>query len=156
MIVFLVTDFNQYTWAKEFDDASKLRTLFTTAQERRELDKLRASGKFDSAQKGSSGPAVRLEPLKVEVKGVVFREQGDPVVWVNEGNTMKSKKIDDGIRVRTQYIKQKNMKVPVKVHGKSLKMRPGQIWVETDNKVKDKYQDKEQMKKPESEAEGVE
>lgn len=127
------------------NDISKLHTLFTTPGERRDLNALRDSGKFDSSggTTQSAGPAVRLQPLKVEVKGVMFREQGEPVVWVNKGNTIKSKKIDDNIRVRTQYVKQKSLKVPVKVFDKSLKMKPGQVWQETDKKVKDNYQIKQ-------------
>jgi hypothetical protein len=138
--------------AKDLNNPERLKTLFTTQQERRQLDELRGAGSFDALKDETSGPLIRLEPLKVEVKGIVFREKGKPVVWINKGNTLKSKKIDDDIRVRTKYVKIKNLKVPVKVSDRSLRMKPGQVWLETDDKIKDKYQ----IKPPKAETnEGV-
>lgn len=127
--------------ADDFEKSDKLRTLFTTPLERNQLDDLRNSGEFDNV-KQENAVAIRLQPLKVEVKGVVYREKGNPVVFVNEGNTLKSNKIDDDIRVRSKYVKRKNNKVPLKVNEKSLKMKPGQTWIETEDKVKDNYQTK--------------
>ena len=131
---------NQGVIAAEYDQASELKTLFTTPVERQRLDNRREAGEFENNQQESSAPLIRQQPLKVEVKGVMFREKGNPVVWVNEGNTLKSKRINDDIRVRTKYVKQKNLKVPVQVNSRSLRMKPGQVWLETDGKVKDKYQ----------------
>jgi len=140
MIVYFSMALNQGVIAAEYDQASELKTLFTTPVERQRLDNRREAGEFENNQQESSGPLIRLKPLKVEVKGVMFREKGNPVVWVNEGSTLKSKRINDDIRVRTKYVKQKNLKVPVKVNNKSLRMKPGQVWLETDGKVKDIYQ----------------
>jgi len=143
IIIYISIVISQSAKANETDQLSKLKIFFTTPIERRQLDEFRNAGKFENKQADSSGSIIRLQPLKVEVKGVVFREKGKPVVWVNEGNTLKSKKIDEDIRVRTKYVKQKNLKVPLKVDDKSLRMRPGQVWLETEGKIKDKYQMKQ-------------
>ncbi len=146
-LLILAISSSQILMAEELDSVSKLKTLFTTQQERRQLDKLRTTGVFETEQGNSSASVMRFEPLKVEVKGVVFREKGKPVVWVNKGNTLESNKIDNDIHVRTKYVKIKNLKVPVKVNNRSLRIKPGQVWVETDTKVKDKYQIKEPKSK---------
>jgi len=135
---------NHAVLAAESDQAARLRTLFTTPLERKKLDELRNAGEFDKATDKGSGPAIIREPLKVEVKGIVFRESKKPVVFVNKGNTLKSQKIEDGVSVRMSGVKQGKLKVPVKVYQKTLTMKPGQHWIETDRKIRDNYQ----MKRP--------
>jgi len=125
------------------DSAKRLRTLFTTPLERKKLDELRKAGEFDKAGGQSSGAAIIREPLKVEVKGIVYREAHKPVVFVNKGNTMKSQKIEDGVSVRPAGLKKGRLKVPVRVYQKTLSMKPGQYWTETDKKVRDNYQIKQ-------------
>ncbi|MCW9012525.1 MAG: hypothetical protein OQL06_01985 [Gammaproteobacteria bacterium] len=133
--------------AGETDQITQLRTLFTTPLERKKLDELRNAGQFDNKQNQQTGAPVIRAPLKVEVKGVVFRDKQKPVVWVNEGNTLKSQTIEDGIRVRTSGVNKNRLKVPVKVFQKNLSMKPGQQWTEADRIIQDKYQ----IKRPEIE-----
>ncbi len=129
--------------ANEFESQANLKTLFTTPLERKQLDQMRDSGKF-SKQQGADNPGSGVHlPLTVDVRGVVIREVGKPVVWVNEGNTLKSEQID-GVRVRTDYIKSEPVSIPVRVNQKTLKMKPGQQWQESDSKIKEKYQIKEE------------
>lgn len=138
---------NQHALAAESelvsDKATRLRTLFTTPLERKKLNELRNAGEFDKNASQGSGSITIREPLKVEVKGIVFRETQKPVIFVNKGNTMKSRKIEDGVSVRTSGVKKDRLKIPVKVYQKTLSMKPGQYWTETDKKIRDNYQIKQ-------------
>jgi len=129
--------------ANQNDKLGKLMTFFTTSSERNKLDQMRKTGKFDKGP-GVTGSSVGIirEPTKVEFKGLMVREKGKPVVWINEGNTLKSNKINQQISVKTRFIKKDQLKVPVKVSQKKISLKPGQQWSEMDNKVKDKYQTK--------------
>ena len=140
--------------AAETDSVERLRTLFTTPLERKKLDDLRKTGQFDGKTNQATGQAIIREPLKVEVKGIVFRDKQKPVIWVNDGNTLKSHKIEDGVKVRTSGVKKSKLKVPVRVFQQTLSMKPGQQWSETDPRVQDKYQIKP-AKKGTSEAESA-
>lgn len=136
--------FSQNLLAENKDKIEKLMTFFTTQTERNALNKRRDAGEYDKKTAGKgSGPAILREPVKVELKGVMIREKSGPVVWVNNGNTLKSNKIDHKISVNKQLIKKDQTKVLVRVNQKKLRMKPGQQWNELDNKVKDKYQTKQ-------------
>ena len=126
--------------AKDYASIDELKTFFTSSSERSKLNEMRRSGKFGK-QQSDSGISVSIEPKKVKVRGVMIRENGDPVVWVNQGSTLNSQKIDNDIRVNTRRIKSTES-VPVKVNNRYLKMKPGQEWVESSNKIKDSYQTK--------------
>ncbi|TNF39268.1 MAG: hypothetical protein EP315_00045 [Gammaproteobacteria bacterium] len=143
LILVLACIMNWPVQAAEFDNAGSLKSLFTTPLERQKLDEMRNSGKFSKSGGSDSTGLVRL-PLKIDVRGIVIREAGQPVVWVNEGNTLKSEKIEDGVRVRSDYIRKEPVVIPVRVDSKTLKMKPGQQWDERSDKIQDKYQIKEE------------
>lgn len=134
-------------FAQEFDAASQLKSLFTTPLERHKLDAFRDSGKFNKSQQHPISQIPRT-PLKIDVRGIVIREAGQPVVWINDGNTLKSEKIDDSVRVRSEYIRKEPVIIPVRVADKTLKMKPGQHWDEQSDKIQDKYLIKEEKSKP--------
>ena len=150
ILIFLLAGFvfSSNAFSQEYAKASSLKTLFTTSLERQQLDKLRNSGAYDQKKEDVSGSVVLRPPLKVEMKGLMIREKSQPVVWINQGNTLKSSKIDQDIKVNVKNIKQESLKVPVRVNSKYLTMRPGQQWNESENKVKDKYQIKESNPAP--------
>ena len=124
------------------EEIDKLKTLFTTQIERTELSNMRDRGEFDNEKNKTSGVPVKLEPTKVELRGVIIREKGKPIVWVNNRNTLKSDVIDSEIAVKTKNINKKELKIPLRVNQKILTMKPGQTWNESENKIKDKYQTK--------------
>lgn len=127
--------------AEGFVAASQLKSLFTTPAQRQQLDKLRDAGKFAGIQteQVTSDPVFR-EPLKVEMRGVLIKNGEPPVVWVNSGNTLQSKTIEEGVRVRPQSMDADSKKVPVNIYDRSYRMKPGEVWTETDNRVQDGYQ----------------
>ncbi len=127
---------------EQYNSESVLKTFFTTPAERIELDQYREAGVFRKdfrAQAADKTPVFR-EPLKVEMKGVVIRENEKPVFWVNEGNTLKSSKIDESVKVRPKKLDSKTTQVPISIYDRTYKMKPGEVWTESDFKVKDKYQ----------------
>ena len=126
--------------ANDYESVDKLKTLFTTSSERSKLDEMRRSGNFSKKQT-DAGVSISIEPKKVTVRGLMMRENGEPVVWVNEGSTLKSSRIDNDIKVNTQRIKS-GVKIPVNVNQRRLTMKPGQEWTESGNKIKDSYQTK--------------
>ncbi len=127
--------------AGEFSSAGELKTLFTSISERQQLDQLRASGVYrkDRAPVAADKP-VFSEPLKVEMRGILIKNGGRPVVWVNQGNTMHSVKIEEGIRVRPERADKASKKVPIQIYDRTYRMKPGKIWSESNGKVSDAYQ----------------
>jgi len=131
----------------EYNDESRLRTFFTSPQLRADLDELRKSGKFNLTHNASAS-VIFKEPLKVEMQGIMIHGNKQPIVFINDTSTLKSQSIDDSIRVNSNRIKHQTYKVPVSVNNKSIKLRPGQQWSESNNLVQDKYQIKPSKDKP--------
>lgn len=129
------------TQAENFAAVGQLKSLFTTPSQRQQLDKLRDAGKFTGmvSEREESKPIFR-EPLKVEMRGVLIKDGKPPVVWVNKGNTLQSKTIEEGVRVRPQSMDADSKKVPVNIFDRSYRMKPGEVWTESDNRVQDGYQ----------------
>lgn len=134
--------------AKEFESSDNLKTLFTTPIERKHLDEMRNSGYFSKQQDTNKSQSSIRMPITVDVRGIVIREVGSPVVWVNNGNTLKSETVDEGVRVRTEYIKTEPVSIPVRINQKTLKMKPGQQWQELDSKIREQYQIKDENSEP--------
>ncbi|MCW8830522.1 MAG: hypothetical protein OQK32_03270 [Gammaproteobacteria bacterium] len=106
--------------AKEYDEKS-LRTLFTSQQERQEIDSnKRASDKTEEQ--------VIVGPASVQINGVVKRSKGKSVVWINGKSTMENSTVD-GVKVYSNAINSKN-KVPVMVDGERIYLKPGETWSE--------------------------
>jgi len=71
----------------------------------------------------------------------------------NDGNTLSSRVINDELIVKTKQIKRKKYIIPVRVVNKTIKLKPGQQWNETDQKTQDNYEVSKPkiIKKPEAE-----
>ena len=132
--------------SSELDSVDKLRNFFTTPHERNQLDQMRAAGKY-SGQKSAASISVIREPLTVKMKGVVIRENNKPVIFVNDGNTLKSSQINE-VNVHDSTAPPDDLKVPVKVNQQRLMLKPGEQWSETDNKVQENYQIKPSKAEP--------
>jgi len=125
--------------SESLDSQEALRTLFTSSHTRQQLDKLREQGKFDKNQQAPSA-SIFHQPISVKMQGVVIRSDKKPVVFVNDGNTLKSTRINDEIIINTKKLTNKNYKVPVRVNQQSIKLKPGQQWSESDPQVQDNFQ----------------
>lgn len=129
------------THSNDYASSKGLKKLFTTAHERQELDKRRKSGVFDE-----DGSNIMTEVLNnassVELRGIVYRKGKQPVVWVNDSNTLKTQSIDSNIRVYGMDRSKSEAKIRLKVNDKMVKLKPGQVWSDFKNEATEKYQTK--------------
>jgi len=109
-------------------DVNDLKKLFTDKRQRAQIDAARA---------GDYSGAEAQQATQVNVSGYMKRSSGKSVVWVNGANTLESSKVG-GVMVNTQSIKNNN-KVPVKIDGRTVYVRPGESWSEASGIVKDNY-----------------
>ncbi len=107
-------------------DVNNLKKLFTDKRQRAQIDAARA-GDY-------SGSEVQ-QATQVKVSGYMKRSSGKSVVWVNGKNTLDSSRVG-GVTVNTNAI---NNKVPVKIDGRTVYVRPGESWSEASGNVKDSY-----------------
>jgi len=139
--------------AEGFASSAQLQSLFTTPAERQQLNSMRDAGKYAGGMpvQSSSKPTYRA-PLKVEMRGIMIKNGDKPVVWVNQGNTLKSTTIEEGVRVNPQQMDAASKQVPVRIFNRTYRMKPGEVWTETDNRVEDAYQ----IKPEDSKSDGME
>lgn len=128
-------------YSNEYASSKGLKKLFTTAYERQELDKRRKSGVFDE-DSSNIVTEVLNNASSVELRGIVYRKGKQPVVWVNDSNTLKTQSIDSNIRVYGMEHRKSEAKVRLKVNDKMVKLKPGQVWSDFDNKAMEKYRTK--------------
>ena len=106
--------------AQEYSEQS-MKTLFTSQQERQDLEGVRRGNN------SSDGRAV-AGPSSVQINGMVKRSNGKSVVWVNGKNTMDGSMVD-GVKVYSKSIRTNN-KIPVMIDGKKVYIKPGESWSE--------------------------
>ncbi|MCK5002496.1 MAG: hypothetical protein KAS57_05700 [Gammaproteobacteria bacterium] len=106
--------------AEDYSEQS-LRTLFTSQQQRQDIEGDRRGSNLSQEQ-------VQVGPSSVQVNGMVKRRNGKSVVWVNGKNTMDNSMVD-GVKVYSNSISTQN-KVPVMIDGRKVYLKPGQTWSE--------------------------
>lgn len=106
--------------AQEYSEQS-LKTLFTSQQERQEIENGRRGNNF-SGDQGLVGPS------SVQINGMVKRSNGKSVVWVNGKSTLDNSMVD-GIKVYSKSIRTNN-KIPMMIDGKKVYIKPGETWSE--------------------------
>lgn len=119
-------------------ELSELQTFFTSKSERQQLDQLRNSGAFRNSQNQSE--PVSSTPDILQMQGVLIREQGKPVFFVNDENTLHTHHLSNDVEVREHLFKPDNYSVPLRVRGDKLKLRPGEQWQSSDRRIQDGYQ----------------
>ncbi len=107
-------------------DESELKDLFTTKKQRIKIDAKR----FGKPVVASVKPQVKkkIKNKKINVSGYMKRSDGKSVVWVNGKSTLKNSRVGN---VSIQKTGIRNNKVTVSVDGKTIKLKPGQTWIET-------------------------
>jgi hypothetical protein len=109
-----------------------LKRLFTDQESR---------ARIDAARKGDPviANSERDKSLnKIRIDGVVIRENGENVVWVNGENSLKSNKTGSA-HVNTRQIDSQNYRVLIRTDDKTLRLKPGQVWSGESGKVTDDY-----------------
>lgn len=139
LLVLSIVVVAQSAHAGEQPSVYQLQRLFTTPLERAQLDARRRRGVSPGEQEQpSSQTTAALPPLQVEVKGVMKRKNAPDVVWVNQGNTLNSRTIDDRVRVSNPVVTRSG-KVPLRVNDRTVRLKPGQVWNEFEDTISDKY-----------------
>ena len=118
-----------------------LDRLFTTRFERAQLDALRARM---SGAAGTEIPTTESQattsPLNVEMQGIMQREKGKTVTWINGQSTLKSNTIDDNIRVKGQPKALSGANISI--GGQTVRLKPGQVWQQENGQVVESYKTK--------------
>lgn len=120
IFLILLILFSEYVIAKEYSEQS-LRTLFTSPQERQEIDNYRQENRLSEEQ-------IIARPSSVKINGVVKRSDGKNIVWINGKSTADNATIDS-VKVYSKAINSKN-KIPVMVDGQRIYLKPGETWSE--------------------------
>ena len=103
-----------------------LKKLFTDKKQRAKIDAVRSGKTFGSESQQTN---------EIYVNGYVTRSNGKSVVWVNNKNTLDSSKIGN-VNIH-QSSAGKNKKVTISVDGKTVRLKPGETWLESTGKVND-------------------
>ena len=109
-------------------DESELLNLFTDRQQRAQIDAMRSGNVNEKGVRKTS---------RISVDGYMTRSDGKSVVWVNDGNTIESQRIDD-LRVHPSSVG-RNSKVTISVDGKTATLKPGETWLKETGKIVDDY-----------------
>lgn len=116
--------------AADYDERS-LGKLFTTPAERSKID----SEKSGDVPQFTSR---RVAPTSIKVDGVIVRSKGKNTVWIN-GNRTSGNRIVGGVKVFAASVSKNNLKVPVLVDGRTVRIKPGQSWSEETDSIVDSY-----------------
>lgn len=138
-LTFLLQLSSQLSAADKLDSQTNLRTLFTTSHVRSQLDQFRNQGKFDNI-KNEPTTVILRDPVIVKMQGVVIRQNAEPVVFVNNANTLKSPRVNDKLHINTAKVKKQEYQVPARVYGQKIKLKPGQQWSESRQQVQENFQ----------------
>lgn len=114
------------------DGIGNLKHLFTDPESRARMDAARAGGPVSENTEQES-PA-----KKIRVDGVLIRENGDNVVWVNGESSLNGNSVG-GADVRARQIDRRNYRVPIRIDNKTMRLKPGQVWVGESGKITDDY-----------------
>ncbi|MDQ1362195.1 MAG: hypothetical protein QG652_55 [Pseudomonadota bacterium] len=119
-----------------------LDRMFTTRYERAQLDALRdrMTGNTSGVEMPATENSIRTSPLNVEMQGIMQREKGRNVAWINGQSTLNNNVIDDNVRVGSQP--QALRGASVTISGQTVRLKPGQVWQQESGKVVESYRTK--------------
>lgn len=143
--IILILAFSSFSTAGE--SPYSLQTLFTTPSERSTLDKL--YGKHKSPK-----PAMKTQtnlplPVQVRMQGVLLHGESPPVAFINDTSSNKQNGPDSRIKINTSRTSSDQQNVAISVNGRTVYLKPGQVWDTTlskpveQNKLKIDQQDRQ-------------
>lgn len=110
----------------------QLKTLFTSASERRQLNTQR-----QGVKPAASEQQVITGPTNVHINGIVSRSGGNSVVWVNGKSTLNNSMVD-GVKVYSDSMTRSH-KIPVMIDGRKVYIKPGESWTDKADRNKDDF-----------------
>ncbi|HEX5637719.1 MAG TPA: hypothetical protein VFY78_11565, partial [Gammaproteobacteria bacterium] len=114
--------------------------MFTTRFERAQLDAQRRRMSSGESIESTTSNSVSVTPVNVEMQGIMQREKGGNVAWINGQSTLNSNTIDENIRVNGQPKALTGARVSIS--GQTVNLKPGQVWQQEDGKVVERYRTK--------------
>ena len=96
-----------------------LGTLFTTVNQRQQIDRQRKGKAADTQMSEHASPS------HIKVNGIVKSSKGGSVVWVN-GRVTHGAGAHDGVKVLRSRSTEKS--VVMRVDGKLVRVKPGESW----------------------------
>jgi len=129
----------QTSLAFGYDTADKLHTLFTSPGIRIQLDEIRNSGAFNKTTAENTHFNLQ-QKVNVNMQGIVIRKNQPPIIFVNDNNTLNSPVISNDILIHTNNMSSSSITIPLKARQKSLKLKPGQQWNESEGKTNESFQ----------------
>ncbi|MBI3187163.1 MAG: hypothetical protein HYZ31_04715 [Gammaproteobacteria bacterium] len=114
--------------------------MFTTRFERAQLDAQRRRMSSGESIESTTSNSVSVAPVNVEMQGIMQREKGGNVAWINGQSTLNSNTIDENIRVNGQPKALSGANVSI--GGQTIRLKPGQVWQQEDGKVVERYKTK--------------
>ncbi|MBL4865412.1 MAG: hypothetical protein JKY67_03440 [Pseudomonadales bacterium] len=142
LLVFNVFLFSPPIIGEERDSSKQFHRLFTTTGDRILLDRVRREGlseDFEMNSKTATVKEVRPRRRELYLQGVMLRDDGNHVVWVNGQNTMSSRELEEGIIVDLRHILKDGPAIPVETLTSEFTIKPGQVWLEDLDKVIEAY-----------------
>jgi hypothetical protein len=137
--------------------------LFTTPSERRMLEELRYAKpeipvvepeiveiKIEEIIEPEEEEQIPLLTDTVSVKGVVYRESGKNTAWINDSNTFEGDLESQYIKVKTDGISKENVEIIMPDNTTRIKLKVGQSYQPTDEKIIDLVPDPQDAENPNS------
>ncbi len=109
--------------------------VFTSRVERVQIDNARRDGlrqgEFEPSALSAAAPPVK-------VSGLVLREDGKHMVWVDGKSELSRDEPSGNVEIDSPIVPL--AQVPLRVDGKARTLRPGQVWVIESNEVKEPFE----------------
>jgi hypothetical protein len=125
--------------------AADLGRLFTTPQQRQALEGIRYAAP-EPPPVVAETPAPEPPQLEVEtapalehpitLKGLVYREQGGNMAWLNDGNTLESE-LAARLQIDPSSIRQEKLKLVLPDTGEEITLKVGQTYDPANNSIID-------------------
>ncbi|MBT8439128.1 MAG: hypothetical protein KJO91_05320 [Gammaproteobacteria bacterium] len=113
------------------DQLNELGRLFTDASQREKLEAVRHGAYVEDANQKSSVSSVT-------VNGIMMRSDGENVIWVNGRSSLDGNPVS-GINIYPESVDDNTFRLPIRVDGKPVRIKPGQSWSDSTDSVKDGY-----------------
>jgi hypothetical protein len=118
--------------------------LFTTAEQRERLDRLRARPQAGQASSGGGGQAASPGPSEgepvelIELRGYIRRSDGPSTYWINATSSTVGGDLPDEIPIDAARIEGASVVVELP-DGSEVRLQPGQRWQPSTGDVVERY-----------------
>jgi len=139
--LFLFIFYNSLSIANE----APFERVFHSSEDRRELDQVRARQAKSDVLHDQSVTNSKSNPTLITVSGILRRNDGKNVVWINGASKLSV--TPPSKNIKTYPLKNQKSKAFISTPGSSKTLKAGQVWEVETNKVFESYQNKLPPKK---------